>query len=388
MNYRTKRMPNSVTFTHQIHHPLLIKKQFLVLLTALFGICAAATEPDQTFQGWKELRIGKHYDEVKHLIYEIKNNTPTLERTIWHSYTYDSGYQIPYDSIRTNFYRVINSKGYDKYYGQNVSHTEIEFDRNQRIASVSIYFLHDYAYNVYKAFQNQMTRKYKAYPEKGEPFSSFNFETKDSLQWMFCSNYWIDSAHIYASMIRHSRSGNSVFDCVKRIKSLSVNRFNYTDETSGFGPFRLGKTRKELTHLLQKEKGFSYQLLLGEVRNKHFSPDCYHPAQALSKFRKYINADVISVDLFFDFKDVLIEIVVVTRNTAEIQSGLYNKFEQLLCDQKNKERHEKQYKQRELECHYLWAVKKVQITLESFSRNSNNKTANPDVLFLSYKLHN
>ena len=367
---------------------MFFKKQLLLLSVLFFCLPVIATEPDQTFQGWKELRIGKHYDEVKHLIYEIKNNTPTLERTIWHSYTYDSGYQIPYDSIRTNFYRAINSKGYDKYYGKNVSHTEIEFDKNQRIASVSIYFLHDYAYNVYIAFQDQMTRKYKISSEKGEPFSAFNFETKDSLQWMFCSNYWIDSAHINVSMIRHSRSGNSVFDCVKRIKSRSVNRLNYSNESNCFGPFRLGKTRKELAHLMQKEKSFSYRLLLGAVRNTEFSPDCYHPAQALSKFSKYINADVISVDLFFDYRDVLIEIVVVTRNTAEIQSGLHNKFERLLGDQQNKERHEKQYKQRELECHYLWVVKKVQITLESFSRNSNDKTANPDVLFLSYKLHN
>lgn len=367
---------------------MLLKKHLLLLLTTLFGIYSAATETDQTFLGWKELRIGKHYEEVKHLIYEIKSNTPTLERTIWHSYTYDSGYQIPYDSIRTNFYRAINSKGYDKYYGQNVSHTEIVFDKDQRIASVSIYFLNDYAYTVYKAFQDQMAQKYKVSSERGEPFSAFSFRTKDSLQWMFCSNYWVDSAHITTTMIRHSRKGNSVFDCAKRIQSLSVNRLSYTDETSGFGPFRLGKTRKELAHLIQKEKGFSYQLLLGEVRNTHFSPDCYHPAQALSKFSQYISADIISVDLFFDYKDVLTEIVVVMRNTEQVQTTLCNKFEQLLGDQQNKIRHSQRYKMRQLECHYLWAVKKVQITLESFSRNTDDKTANPDVLFLSYRLHN
>jgi hypothetical protein len=336
-------------------------------------------------EGFNALRIGRPYRDVGHLLKKSNTKIPILSQVAWHYYYYTQGLAIESAALEREQYMLNPEGDYKFYLGVPVQMIYVDFDHNDRISVITLFFSNDLSCKIADAFETQT--KEKLPPCNNHRSEAHKIISEDSLHYEYFSNYLIDSVYLGYTVIRFSGGAQTVSDEVMGVKKHSAGKMEYTHDFLGFDVFRIGKSFGELKAYIHRGKGFSYGLLSGSHQfieyGYRFEPDCWHPFQHYSGWKKYDYIDVITVDLFFDDDNKLKRINVIMRDTPEnrdyLKMKLSTQFSSPLIVKNDS--FSGQYWQG------VWNINKRQVSVSCTYRMPGVSTGPPAVITLSIMEH-
>ncbi|MCA6365329.1 MAG: hypothetical protein IM638_20015 [Bacteroidetes bacterium] len=362
-----------------------MKTHLLTLLALLNSIAAFAAKPDPFPVGWSELRVGRHYSAVSHLLRKSTTEVPLITQVSWHYYYYTQGLAIDNSALKRQQYTLNPDGDYKFYLGVPVQMIYVDFDQNDRIAAISLFFPNDFSCKLNEAFCKE--NKVKEIPCRNQRSEASYVFNKDSLHYEFFSNQLIDSVYIGYTIIRFSGGPQTIADEVRHVKKLSAGTMHYTFDFNGFGEFTIGKSLDELKPFLENEPGFDYYTLAGNYStddfNRELPRNCWHPRYNYTGWKKYDSIDVLVLDLFFDGNNRLKRINIVMRDTPENRNYLMQKMTDQFSSPHLVQR-------TTVSADYWqgsWNIKRRQINLSATYRRPGARQGPPAVITLSITEH-
>lgn len=362
-----------------------MKKRLLFLFASLFCIYAFAAKSDPLPKGWQELRVGRHYSAVNHLLRKSTTEFPLITQVAWHYYYYTQGLAIDYSVLKRQQYTLNPDGDYKFYLGVPVQMVYVDFDANDRISAISLFFPNDFSCKLSEAFYKE--NKLKPTPCRDNRSQACHVLSEDSLHYEFFSNQLIDSVYIGYTVIRFSGGPHTIADEVRHVKKLSAGNMQYTYDFNGFGVFEIGKSLEELKPFLENQPGFDYYTLAGNYSTNDFNRElprnCWHPRHNYAGWKKYDSIDVLTLDLFFDGNDKLMRINVVMRDTPENRNYLMQKMTAQFSSPQL-------VQQTTVSGEYWqgsWNIKRRQVNLSATYRRPRVSVGLPAVIMLSITQH-